>query len=125
MNVLVYEDNLFFATRLESRLTELGHRCILASTGERAIQHLAEGCPAVIVDLHAQDVTQVIAAATGRPTPVPVIAFCGHAEVELRKEAKAAGVDTLLPNSELLSGLDPILSRIERNTPPREEAGSS
>ncbi len=123
MSVLVYEDNLFFATRVESRLRELGHRCILASTGERAIQHLADGCLAVIMDMHARDATEVIAAAQACPTPVPVIAHCGHAEVELRKEAKAAGVDTLLPNSELLAALDPVLSRIEHNGSHTGEAG--
>lgn len=119
MQVLVLEDNLFFVTRLESKLRELGHIPLLASTLSKACKLLAGKPDGVVVDLHAPGALEMIGLA--KDTGIPVIAFSGHLEVEIRRQAKAAGADVLLANSEILSALDLVLTRINLSVPPSEE----
>lgn len=105
MRVLVYENNLFFVPRLQARLQELGHEVILASTPHETVGPKPD---AVLVDLHAPDALGVIRQFVADAS-IKTIAFCGHSEVELRKQAKQAGVDVLLPNSELIAALPRVL----------------
>ena len=119
MQVLVLEDNLFFVTRLESKLRALGHAPVLASTLSKACELIAQKPDAVVVDLHAPGAVDFIGQAKDRS--IPVIAFSGHLEVEIRRQAKAAGADVLLANSELLSALDLVLTRIHVSLPPPGE----
>lgn len=110
MRIAVYEDNLFFLASLDSKLRQMGHDVIVLTSLERALAPEGEGVDLLITDLHAPEAFRLIELML--PT-CPVVAFCGHAEVELRKRAKAAGVTVLLPNSELMQALPAVVARLQ------------
>lgn len=106
----MFEDNLFFVTRLEAALRNAGHEVRLASASEEAITELQDGPDAAVVSLHAPGALEFVRRASGNGTPVA--AYCGHAEVELRRQAKEAGAGLLLSNSEIPGSLDRALRHI-------------
>ncbi|MEI6914442.1 MAG: hypothetical protein WCL39_04850 [Armatimonadota bacterium] len=123
MRILILEDNLFFVPQIESKLQSLGCEVELASTCAIAAELLDDKFTALIADLHTKGVLEFVQQLKSTST-LPVLGFCGHAEVELRKQAKAAGVDHLIPNSELLAAIGAILSRIAKRSEAEEEPGS-
>lgn len=114
MRAVIYEDNLFFLASLDARLRALGHDVQAAASAEVVRTLNPADCDLLIVDLHAADAFGEI---ERFGASIPVVAFCGHAEVELRKRAKAAGVDYLLPNSEIVQALPAVLAKIQMSAP--------
>ncbi len=110
VRVVVLEDNLFFVPRLEGKVRELGFDCVMVATLEQAKDALSDEAGAVIVDLHASGALEFVKH-TKAGSRAQVLAFCGHSEIELRKKAKKAGVDVLIPNSELLPAIDAVLRK--------------
>ncbi len=110
MKILVLEDNLFFVTRLDAAFRQAGHEVRLASATEEATTALKERPDAVVVSLHAPGALEFVRLASENGTPVA--AYCGHAEVELRRQAKEAGAGVLLSNSDLPAALERALWRI-------------
>lgn len=111
MRVLVYEDNLFFIPALERRLEDLGHAGAVASRRDVASEVLASGVDAAIIDLNAPEAVAV--AREARDSRAKVLAFCGHTQVALRREAKQAGFAVLLSNSNVVDSLGLALSMAE------------
>lgn len=110
MKILVFEDNLFFVTRLDAALRQAGHEVRLASAAEEANTALKEGPDAAVVSLHAPGALEFVRSAS--ENGIPVAAYCGHAEVELRRQAKEAGAGVLLSNSDLPAALERALRHI-------------
>ncbi len=118
MKVVVLENNLVFVTRIERKLQDLGIECALASTPSVAISLLSDEVKAVIADLNAPGALEFIAHAKAHSS-AKVLAFSCHSQVEMRKEAKKAGVETVMTNSKLLSAMDTILGKLATNQRPQ------
>ena len=100
MNILLLDDNLMSAMRIENNLRAAGHAVksgrlapadgefdlIVFNLGSRSLDGLAQ-----------------ISMLRERFNGAKVWAFCGHREVELWRAARAAGVDVILTNEVAMS----------------------
>lgn len=122
MKLLVYTDNLFFLARLEGSLKQAKIDALCRSTLEQAITSVDGNIWGALVDLHAQGSFDLLNKLVAVNTPLA--AFCGHAEVELRKKAKSAGVQILLANSDLVDNLPQALFALQSRASHTEPRGS-
>ncbi len=107
MRLLIVEDNLFFVTRVEAALRSAGHQTRLVSSARDALAYADERPDAAVVDLHCPGALGLIPDL--RKAGIPVAAYCGHAETDLRKQAKEAGASVLLANSDIPAALERAL----------------
>ena len=100
MNILLLDDNLMSATRIENNLRAAGHSIKIARTapqnGEFELVVFNLGSRSLDGLAHISDWRERFAHA-------PIWAFCGHREVELWRQARAAGVDKILTNEVAMS----------------------
>ena len=113
MNILLLDDNLMSAMRIENNLRAAGHSVKSARTapqngdfdwivfnlGSRSLDGLAQ-----------------IATLRERFSAAQIWAFCGHREVELWRAAHAAGVDKILTNEVAMSEIGREISAINEAT---------
>ena len=100
MNVLLLDDNLMSATRIENNLRAAGHRVVTAR------QTPAEGDYELVVfnlGSRSLDGLNCVESWRARFASAKIWAFCGHREVELWRAARAAGVDQILTNEVAMS----------------------
>ena len=100
MNILLLDDNLMSALRIENNLRAAGHvvktarlapdddefELIVFNLGSRSLDGLSQ-----------------IESWRARFESAKIWAFCGHREVELWRAARAAGVDRILTNEVAMS----------------------
>ena len=100
MNILLLDDNMMSALRIENNLRAAGHAVV---TARRAPE--TGVCDWVVFNLGSRslDGLSQIAALRARCVGAPIWAFCGHREVELWRQARAAGVDKILTNETAMS----------------------
>lgn len=105
---LLLDDNLMSSMRLSSQLERLGYTVQI----RRAVPETAnEDTALVIINLGSRgmDGVQFIGEARERLTGARVVGFCGHLEIEIRRAAKAAGIDKILTNDQAFTGLQESL----------------
>ena len=111
---LLLDDNLMIAVRLQRQLQEAGYRVTTARAvpqpGEapqgRRLTDITEP-QLILINLGSRslDGVQLISACRERYPGARVIGICGHLESEIRRAAKAAGIDKILTNEQALSQL--------------------
>lgn len=114
-NALLLDDNLMSSMRLSAQLERLGYnvqirRAVPESPLEGAAA--AEGkTELVVINLGSRGLNgvQFIGDSRERFAGARVIGFCGHLEVEIRRAAKAAGIDKILTNDQAFTGLQESL----------------
>ena len=101
MTILLLDDNLMSSTRLQRALETQGHTVTLAVRPEPVADY-----DMVLINLGSRSLPGVdFIGECRRHFPDAVIkGFCGHLEVEIRRAAKAAGIDQLLTNDQAFSG---------------------
>lgn len=95
MNVLLLDDNLMSAMRIENNLRTAGHTVKAARTAP------AEGDYELLVfnlGSRSLDGLSHLESWRTRFANAKIWAFCGHREVELWRAARGAGVDRILTN---------------------------
>ncbi|HEX8832560.1 MAG TPA: response regulator [Abditibacteriaceae bacterium] len=100
--VLLLDDNLMSAPRLQSQLELSGYLVQTAtSIPQRTDPQL------VIINLGSRRLNGVaqIGVCRERFPTARVVGFCGHLEVEIRRMAKDAGIDKILTNDQAFSQL--------------------
>ncbi len=99
---LLLDDNLMSAARVQSQLAKLGYR---VQTARRIPEGIEPNL--VLVNLGSRGLggLELAAACLELFTTARVVGFCGHAEVEIRKQAKQAGLRRILTNDEALMDL--------------------
>jgi CheY-like chemotaxis protein len=111
MLALLVDDNLMSRVRIEAQLRKLGYAVDVIGTSA-ALTSLGEVSPQlIVVNLGSRPLNGVSHLESLR-TKYPearLVGFCGHLEVDIRRAAKAAGIDKLLTNEQALSNLADIL----------------
>jgi CheY-like chemotaxis protein len=111
---LLLDDNLMSAVRVQRQLQEAGYRVIVARTVPQPAEaptgrRLTDSADPVVVLINlgsrSMDGVLLIGACRERYQNTRVIGFCGHLEVDIRRAAKAEGIDKILTNEQVLSQL--------------------
>ena len=111
---LLLDDNLMSAVRVQRQLQEAGYQVTIARAvpppGEVAAARrlIDSAAPSVIlINLGSRGLQGVslIGSCRERYPDARLVGFCGHLEIEIRRAAKAAGIDKILTNEQALSQL--------------------
>ncbi len=128
-DVLVVDEGLFFAVRIEKALERLGYRVRVVTRADAAIEQVRDAKPdLVIVDFGSAGLSpaELVARIKSLADPPRVLGFVSHKMLpELRPLAEAAGCDVLVANSaismrlpDLVADLVPRHGSDERVTQP-------
>ena len=100
MNILLLDDNLMSAMRIENNLRAANH--IVKTTSAAPTEGEFE---LIVFNLGSRSLDGLGQMATLRErfADAQIWAFCGHREVELWREARATGVDKILTNEVAMS----------------------
>jgi CheY-like chemotaxis protein len=98
LSILYAEDNPYGRVVMSTILRELGHRVDFVETGEAAVEAVARGYDAVLMDvtlagLNGIEATRRIRALPGKAGRTPVIGISGHSERGNESAARAAGMN--------------------------------
>ena len=106
MNILLLDDNLLTATRVKSSLEASGHSVAL----RRALPEDTEVLQAIVINLGSRSLKglELVTSSRERFPGARLVGFCGHTEIEIRRAAKAAGMERIFTNEEALSGLQEL-----------------
>ncbi|MDQ3813073.1 MAG: response regulator [Armatimonadota bacterium] len=111
---LLLDDNLMSTMRVQPQLERMGYRVRTARTVPEvaADETAAETPQLVLINLGSRNLNGVSLVKIGkeRYPAARVIGFCGHLETEIRRAARAAGIDRILTNDQALSDLERTLS---------------
>jgi hypothetical protein len=107
MKVLAVVDDMFFASKIRAVAEAVGVEISFPRTKESLIEKAREAT-LVIVDLHNQKFDPLsLPQELGN---VRLLGFFSHVEVELQRQAVAAGYDQVVPRSVFTRDLAQILS---------------
>ena len=110
--VLVVCDDLFFWARIESTARLLGRDAVRVTSEDAMEEAWREGgVGKILADLGARSVDVIGWAPRwkARPDPPTLIGFVSHVHVEAEERARAAGFDSVLPNSRFSRTLAELL----------------
>lgn len=114
--VLVVDDDLFFAVRIETTLKKLGYDVRVVGNADAAVGLAQERTPALAIvnfgstRLPATEVVERLKALHDAPL---VLGFVPHKQMPfVRQNAMAAGCDRLIANSALSMRLPQIIARL-------------
>lgn len=110
--VLLLDDNLMTTARVRSQLARIGYevqtaRRLPEADKENPVPDVSDAPNLVIINLGSRALggIELITLCLQRFPTARVVGFCGHAEVEIRREAKQAGLRRILTNDEALQDL--------------------
>ena len=108
--VLLLDDNLMSATRVQAQLQRMNFRVLTARAVPDAADDGAQP-QLVLINLGSRGLNGValIGVCRERFSAARVVGFCGHLEAEIRRAARAAGIDKILTNDQALSQLEKSL----------------
>jgi PleD family two-component response regulator len=112
--IIAIVDDMFFASKIRATAEALGVDLSFPRTKELAMEKLHETKPdMIIVDLHNQrcDPLELAKALKGdaQLDGIPLLGFFSHVEVDLQRQALAAGFNTVIPRSVFARDLGKIL----------------
>ena len=105
--VLLLDDNLMSSARITRRLQGENYRVVAAREAKNApASTCSAGWTCVLINLGSRSLNGVAQIAMCRELfpDARVLGFCGHLEIEIRRAAKAAGIDRLLTNEQVFNG---------------------
>jgi DNA-binding NarL/FixJ family response regulator len=109
--VVAYMDDLFFQMKLAETAKHLQIEVKVASN-PAALLSLMDPLPKfVIIDLNARNTPiEAIQQLREQQPTLPVIGFLSHVQTELAAQAKAAGLEQVMPRSQFTAQLPQILA---------------
>ena len=113
--VVAAVDDMFFASKIRATAEAVGVEISFPRTQEALVQRIKDVKPQlVIVDLHNQRIDAAALAQAMKSdqeiSEVQLLGFFSHVEVELQRQALAAGFDQVIPRSIFARDLGAILS---------------
>lgn len=113
LTVVVAGDDLLFSTRVASALTKAGHQPQVVHTAAAFRVALRAGPDAGILNLTSFRLDAIGAIRQAKMDPdtrtIPLLGFCGHADIPRQTAARAAGCDLVAANAEILTNLPRLL----------------
>ena len=93
--IVLLDDNLFTSARVSSALRARGQQVLVAKKVEAIT-----ACDIALINLGSRslDGVALIEPLRAKFPGAKVLGFCGHLETEIRRAARAAGIDRLLTN---------------------------
>lgn len=114
--VLVVDDDLLFATRIESVLTKSGYAPKVIDNEPEAVAWAREHRLALsIVNFNSKNIpaAEVVEKLKALPHPAPALGFVSHTWIpQVRPNAMAAGCDLLVANSALAMRLPQLVAKL-------------
>ena len=120
--IVVADDDLLFSSRIATTLETLGFHPLVVRTLDAFVDALAAAPAAAILNLASGRldaigaIRRAKADAAGRE--VPLLGFCGHADIPRQTAARAAGCDLVANNGEIAGSLSRLLKSLL--TPPQQ-----
>jgi PleD family two-component response regulator len=113
--VVAAVDDMFFASKIRATAEALGVEISFPRTQEALVQRIKDVKPQLlIVDLHNQRIDPAALAQAVKSdaeiSETQLLGFFSHVEVELQRNALAAGFDQVIPRSVFARDLGTILS---------------
>lgn len=114
--VIVAVDDIFFAAKIRAAAEHLGINILFARSEDEAFESALENPSALIIaDLHSQKLNPFWLGqrikADERLRDVKLIGFFSHVQIELQRQAQAAGFDQVMPRSVFTKNLAEILNK--------------
>jgi CheY-like chemotaxis protein len=114
-NIIAVVDDLFFASKIRGTAEELGVTVSFAREIGVLLEVARRDRPSLIIcDLHSQrvDPTDLAKQLKGEEQlrSIPLLGFFSHVQIELQRQAEAAGFDQVMPRSAFSKHLAEILS---------------
>lgn len=108
-------DDLFFVAKVRGTAEQLGVSLVLPRSSEAAVASAVADQPALVIcDLNSQRINpfELAQALKGneRTAGLRLLGFFSHVQVDLQRQAVAAGFDQIMPRSAFASQLVRILS---------------
>ncbi len=107
--ILLLDDNLMSSARVVRRLQGENYRVVTARDAKTVAASTCSGvCSLILINLGSRSLDGVaqIGSCHQHFPNVRVFGFCGHLEIEIRRAAKAAGIERLLTNDQVFNGED-------------------
>lgn len=115
--IILVDANIFFSTKIVSRLEHLGYSVNTVNSYQGIKNNLSLGISAVIIDLsvHGINVLDIIKKLKESPetASIPLIGFAGHKEHALLKSARSFGCDLVTTNSAITLDMQALLDEIK------------
>jgi DNA-binding NtrC family response regulator len=112
--VLLLDNDLFFSVKIADTLKHVGFHTRTVRQLDAFRTALAERPPTlVLVNTGARglDWRAAITAARKAPSPVPVVAFGSHVDLQTQQDARDLGATSVIANSKLASDLPGVVAR--------------
>jgi CheY-like chemotaxis protein len=114
--IVVAGDDLLFSTRISSAVSGIGHRPCVVRTADAFLKALGTRPAAAILNLASSRLDAIAAIRDAKADPasraVPVLGFCGHADVRRQAAAREAGCDLVATNGEITAHLPRLLEAL-------------
>lgn len=114
--VLVVVSDLLLRGRAEEGLKAAGYPVAVAGGPTRMAERMAEGPRMLVIDLEVAGLDAPAAIRALREDPatseLPVLGFCGHVNVDVRRRALEAGADRVATRGEIASTLPRLIEKV-------------
>jgi two-component system CheB/CheR fusion protein len=115
--ILLIEDNLMGSRTMRMLLTQIGHQCQVAHTGQEGIEAARRFQPQVVLcDIGLPDISGFAVARALRQDPATakacLIALSGYGEAEYQRQASRAGFNMYLIKPVDIDDLSKLLDRV-------------
>ena len=113
--IVIAVDDMFFAAKILNAAQNVGRDVERVSSLEALEESLAKQTPALLIlDLNSSRLQPISTIKTlkGKQAlaSVPILGFLSHVQIELKRQAEAAGCDLVLPRSAFSQRLAEILA---------------
>jgi len=117
--IIAVVEDMFFASKIRAVAESLGSDLTFARNVDLLLEKARERKPhLIVVDLHNQKTPPISIAEAIRADPqlkdVELLGFFSHVEVELQRQAKAAGYSQVVPRSVFSRDLPSILGEVSQ-----------
>jgi len=114
--IVVADDDLLFSSRIATTLETLGYYPLVVRTLDAFVDALAAAPAAAILNLASGRLDAIDAIRRARADTagrrVPLLGFCGHADIPHQIAARAAGCDLVASNGEVTGNLSRLLGQL-------------
>ena len=112
--VIALVDDMFFASKIAGAASHAGRSLVRVKTREELERELGDRPDLFLIDLNSSrlDPIETISFLKTRPETeaATIIGFLSHVQVDLLKQAEAAGCDYVMPRSSFSKSLGQILT---------------